>query len=149
MFLYDSDTVISTGTPRHINYESVLRDLNGVEGVKLAHNLHIWSLTMSKTAAAAHLALGKPGSTWVCHVLGQLYISRLTLHSSNSDPGANTQDVLDRASLLLQNRHDIHHTTLQVENYQEAMENCRTCQRRPKGSPPRAVKNQASSEFNA
>ena len=52
--------MIFIGTPRHINYEAVLQDLNAVDGVKLAHNLHIWSLTMSKTAAAAHLALGKP-----------------------------------------------------------------------------------------
>ena len=46
-------------TPRHVNYEEVKRDLGKVAGVKHAHSLHIWSLTLTRTALAAHLALGE------------------------------------------------------------------------------------------
>ena len=51
--------VIHTGTPRHIDYAAVLEDLQSIEGVRLAHSLYIWSLTLNKSALAAHLAVGK------------------------------------------------------------------------------------------
>lgn len=47
-----------SGTPKHIDYESVKADLESLEGVKHAHSLQIWSLTLNKTALAVHLALG-------------------------------------------------------------------------------------------
>ena len=50
-----------TAAPRHVNYADVKRDLQGIPGVKHAHSLHIWSLTLSRTALAAHLALGGCG----------------------------------------------------------------------------------------
>ena len=54
-----------TATPRHVNYEEVKRDLGKVAGVKHAHSLHIWSLTLTRTALAAHLALGEYRGVWV------------------------------------------------------------------------------------
>ncbi len=51
---------VFTGTPKHIDYEGVREALQELEGVKHAHSLHIWSLTLNKTALSAHLALG----TW-------------------------------------------------------------------------------------
>ena len=54
----------STGTPKHIDYEEVKADLCAVEGVRQAHSLHIWSLTLNRTALAAHLVLGM----WVWYV---------------------------------------------------------------------------------
>ena len=48
-----------TATPKHIDYEKVKRDLSSIPGVRTAHSLHIWSLTLNKTALAAHLVLGK------------------------------------------------------------------------------------------
>ena len=50
---------VLTGTPKHINYEAVKADLTGIEGVKHAHSLQIWSLTLNRTALAVHLALGQ------------------------------------------------------------------------------------------
>ena len=51
--------IAHTGTPRHISYAAVLKDLQSIEGVRLAHSLYIWSLTLNKSALAAHLAVGK------------------------------------------------------------------------------------------
>ena len=50
---------IFPGTPNHINFEEVKEDLEEIDGVKQAHSLHIWSLTLDKVALAAHLVLGK------------------------------------------------------------------------------------------
>ncbi|KAL5509432.1 hypothetical protein EMCRGX_G004806 [Ephydatia muelleri] len=79
----------------------VKRDLGKVAGVKHAHSLHIWSLTLTRTALAAHLAL---------------------------EPGVNYQDVLDAANAMLKTNHGIEQTTLQVEEYRIAMDTCHTCQ---------------------
>ena len=48
-----------TATPYHIQYDSVLQDLQCIPGVKHIHSLHIWSLTTSTVAISAHLATGK------------------------------------------------------------------------------------------
>ena len=47
------------GTPKHLDYEEVKGDLTSVQGVKQAHSLHIWSLTLNRTALSAHLVLRK------------------------------------------------------------------------------------------
>lgn len=99
--LRDALRVLMEGTPRHIDHEEVRNELDEIPGVKCAHSLHIWSLTLNKIALAAHLAV---------------------------EPGANNQEVLNRASQMLKERYSIHQTTLQVEEYQEAMDGCRTCQ---------------------
>eukprot|EP00731_Ephydatia_muelleri_P013414 Em0007g724a len=97
----DALLVLMEATPRHVNYEEVKRDLGKVAGVKHAHSLHIWSLTLTRTALAAHLAL---------------------------EPGVNYQDVLDAANAMLKTNHGIEQTTLQVEEYRIAMDTCHTCQ---------------------
>jgi Co/Zn/Cd efflux system component len=47
------------GAPRHIDYSTVLAALQSLDGVRLAHSLHLWSLSLSQTAATAHLAVGE------------------------------------------------------------------------------------------
>ena len=47
------------GTPKHINYKELKEDLEDVEGVRKAHSLYVWSLTLNRTALAAHLVIGK------------------------------------------------------------------------------------------
>ena len=48
-----------TGTPRNINFEEVRDTMLEMDGVKDLHDLHLWSLTMSKTAMSVHLAVGE------------------------------------------------------------------------------------------
>ena len=45
--------------PNNIKYEAVKEDLGKIAGVKQAHSLHIWSLTLDKVALSAHLVLGE------------------------------------------------------------------------------------------
>ena len=45
-----------------------------------------------------------------------------------SEPGVNGDEVLSRANLLLKEEHSITQTTLQVEGYQQVMDECGPCQ---------------------
>ena len=47
------------GVPRDINYKSLKEDLLSITGVVAAHGVHIWSLTTTQPALAAHLTVGK------------------------------------------------------------------------------------------
>ena len=47
------------GTPKHIDYKELKEELEEIDGVRKAHSLHIWSLTLNWTALAAHLVIGK------------------------------------------------------------------------------------------
>ncbi len=96
-----------TGTPSHIDYEDVKADLEEIHGVKQAHSLHIWSLTTTRTALSAHLTV---------------------------EPGINTQDILDEANRMVKETHDIAHTTLQVEDFTDLMNDCNTCQQKQERS---------------
>ena len=79
---------------------------------------------MSKTAIAAHLALGKD------HSINHPLTHPLTL--SLTEPGSDSQEVLDNASQMLKKEHHFAHTTLQVENYRTNMADCRGCSDTPK-----------------
>ena len=98
---YHSFFLVAVGTPSHIDYEDVKADLQEVAGVKQAHSLHIWSLTTTRTALSAHLAM---------------------------ETGVNAQEVLNKASKMLKDKHNIVHTTLQVEDHHDLMDDCGTCQ---------------------
>jgi zinc transporter 2 len=56
--LRDAMLVLMEGAPRNIDTEEVEDYLKKLPNVRHAHSIHIWSLTMSKTALAAHLAVG-------------------------------------------------------------------------------------------
>ena len=134
-----------------------------MEGVKHAHSLQIWSLTLNRTALAVHLALGvcvcvrvrvrvracvcvcacacvscACACACVCvhmcvcvlifphsHISSPFLLSLLVYPS---EPGANNQDVLERASCMLKEKYEINQTTLQVEAFEPTMEECHTCQ---------------------
>jgi len=49
----------SSGIPKGIDFNEVKETFLNVKGVKIVHNLRIWSLSMDKIAMSAHLAIGK------------------------------------------------------------------------------------------
>ena len=51
--------LLHPAAPKNIKYEAVKEDLGKIDGVKQAHSLHIWSLTLNKIALAAHLVIGE------------------------------------------------------------------------------------------
>lgn len=100
--LKDLAVVLMEGAPPGVDYALVVSNLTALPGVKMVHSLHVWALTLDKNACSVHLAI-----------------------DSNTDPEA----VLRDAQRVIRSRHQILHTTIQVERYQPLlMDNCHQCQ---------------------
>ncbi|XP_013784217.1 zinc transporter 2-like [Limulus polyphemus] len=98
----DAVHVLMEGFPRELNYAVIKTDLQNIQGVKMAHSLHIWSLTIDKNALAVHLAI---------------------------DPELDPHVVLRTAEYLVRQKYGIYHTTVQVEKYDPTtMLSCNACQ---------------------
>nr|KAF6430267.1 solute carrier family 30 member 3 [Molossus molossus] len=102
--LRDVLRVLMEGTPRNVGFEPVRDTLLSVPGVRAAHELHLWSLTLTYHVASAHLAI-----------------------DSTADPEA----VLAEATSRLHSRFGFSSSTLQVEQYQPEMAQCQRCQDPP------------------
>ncbi|MES1937345.1 cation diffusion facilitator family transporter [Salinisphaera hydrothermalis C27AD] len=85
--------VLMEGVPKGVDAAGVSRALADVEGVRSVHDLHIWSLSSSQRALAAHIE-----------------IARL----------ADWDTILPRLQTLLADRYAITHTTLQPEDRETA-----------------------------
>jgi solute carrier family 30 (zinc transporter), member 2 len=88
--LKDAFRVLMEATPSHIDPSKVSLDLQSIPGILHVHDLHIWSLSPSRTALAVHLQL---------------------------DPlrGISTDQILRNATILLKSRYGIQHATMQTE----------------------------------
>ncbi|XP_065332576.1 proton-coupled zinc antiporter SLC30A2-like [Cloeon dipterum] len=98
----DAVRVLMEGAPRHLDYSSVLNALQGIEGVRMAHSLQLWSLSLSQTAVTVHLAV---------------------------DSSVDRDHVLNIANKLLRRKFNISMSTVQIERFQpDLMNNCAQCQ---------------------
>ncbi|XP_064594797.1 proton-coupled zinc antiporter SLC30A2-like [Liolophura sinensis] len=103
--LRDTLRVILEGVPSELKYMEILKDLESIDGVEMAHGLHLWSLTIDKNAIAVHLAI---------------------------DSNADFERVLSISSTKLRNQYNFYHCTVQVERYNhELMSTCNRCQGGP------------------
>ncbi|WP_419419339.1 cation diffusion facilitator family transporter [Legionella sp. D16C41] len=84
----DSFRLIIDGVPRGISWLSVLEVLKSEEGVEQVHDLHIWALSTQENALSAHLYMPNKPLTDVAR---------------------------QRLIQVLKDKHNIHHTTIQVE----------------------------------
>jgi cobalt-zinc-cadmium efflux system protein len=82
----DAVGILMESTPGHLDPSKVMGDLQGIPGVKEAHDLHIWSVSSGKLALSVHLI------------------------------SENAETVLAGANSLLQEKYGIVHTTIQVEH---------------------------------
>lgn len=99
--LKDAVVILMEGVPRNVDYKMVRKELNSINGVRMVHSLHVWSLTTSCSAMAVHLAV---------------------------EPGTETQLVLSNASDLVCRKFGFSFTTIQVEYYiEDTMSSCLRC----------------------
>jgi zinc transporter 2 len=95
--------VLMEGVPSNVNYKKILDDLLRLPGVRNAHSLHIWSLSLQKIALSVHIAID----------VDQDYLT-----------------VLNDAQEMLRREHTITRVTIQIEPYDEQiMNSCETCRR--------------------
>ena len=80
--------ILVQAAPAGLDLPGLQADLRGLDGVVDVHDLHVWTLTSEMDVASVHLM--------VCE-------------------GTDGHAVLDRARVVLRDRHGIDHATLQVE----------------------------------
>jgi cobalt-zinc-cadmium efflux system protein len=84
----DSLRILVESAPAHIDVDHVTRDLEQIEGVLEAHDLHVWTITSGMDAMSVHLQV---------------------------QPDSDMHAVLDQARDVLRDEHHITHATVQVE----------------------------------
>ncbi|GAB1597705.1 zinc transporter 2-like isoform X1 [Argonauta hians] len=99
--LRDIINVLMEGVPRSLKFSQVKDILNNVPGVKSIHNLRMWCLTTNKIALSVHLAVDQ-----------------------HSDP----LKIMREATNILTTRFGQMDVTIQVEEFEENMNDCVQCQ---------------------
>lgn len=133
------EQALLAGTPRGLEFDSVKEVLLGVSGVKGAHNLHLWALTLSHHAVSVHVAVGEcpmhgpassrspqgmaGGDPLAAH---EPELSHAALQSP--DASADPETVLREATTQLQSKFGFASCTVQVERYWEETAACQHCQ---------------------
>lgn len=84
----DALRILVESAPVHVDVEEVAHDLQQLDGVVDAHDLHVWTITSGMDAVSVHLQVR---------------------------PGTDMHAVLDQAREVLRDRHHITHATVQVE----------------------------------
>jgi cobalt-zinc-cadmium efflux system protein len=80
--------ILVESAPAHIDVDHITRDLERLDGVVEAHDLHVWTITSGMDAMSVHLQVRR---------------------------GTDMHAVLDQARDLLRDHHHIAHATVQVE----------------------------------
>jgi hypothetical protein len=110
----------------------VERDLKTLPGILEVHDLHIWALTIGKTALSVHVKSNEdPALYGACDTarVALRVLSSLCLfvfsYADRMCALANGCSILRRANKMLRKKHGIKHTTIQVQRDECA--NCTDC----------------------
>lgn len=89
----ESLRIFLQGTPSNIDTDEVYRDIAGVDRVKSVHGLHIWSISSTEVFLSCHICVDGGGTI-------------------------DTDSIIQKVNLLLEEKFNILHTTIQIENTQ-------------------------------
>ncbi|CAG4958360.1 unnamed protein product [Parnassius apollo] len=96
----DTLLVLMEGSPRDVDFQEVANTFLSLPGVLRVHNLRMWALSLDKTALSAHLAIRS---------------------------GVSPQKILEQATRLLHEKFNFFEMTLQIEEFNDGMEECSQC----------------------
>ncbi|XP_013175841.1 PREDICTED: zinc transporter 2-like isoform X1 [Papilio xuthus] len=96
----DTLLVLMEGSPRGLDFQDVANTFLSLPGVVRIHNLRMWALSLDKTALSAHLAIRS---------------------------GISPQKVLEQATRLVHEKYNFFEMTLQIEEFNDGMEECSQC----------------------
>lgn len=126
----DTINVLMEGLPKGVDFVQVSDTFLGIDGVLKVHNLRIWALSLDKIALSAHLAISTIHQAYFSLFFFFFKFKKIKLknHSRTlSVPGINPQNVLATASKNIRSKYNFFEMTLQVEEFQEKMDNCLKC----------------------
>jgi len=86
----ESVDILLESTPRDVDIDAMIKDIQQIEGVRSVHDVHVWSITQSLRALSAHI------------LMDDVQISA----------GAQTQRQINQ---LVTGKYNISHATLQLE----------------------------------
>jgi cobalt-zinc-cadmium efflux system protein len=101
----ESVRILMEGVPYGVETSAIEAAMLQQEGVCCIHDLHIWTISGSKIALAAHVVL--------------------------SGPDADGDEVLGALNRTLNRKFDIDHTTIQIETSHDVLQDCRGASCRP------------------
>jgi cobalt-zinc-cadmium efflux system protein len=90
LIIRESVEILLEGTPRDIDVEVLVKDIQQVSGVRGVHDLHVWSITQNMRALSAHVLV-------------------------DDEPISVAAEVQRGVNMLLQEQYNIAHATLQLE----------------------------------
>ena len=90
LIIRESVEILLEGTPRDIDVEVMVKDIQQVPGVRGVHDLHVWSITQSMRALSAHVLV-------------------------DDEPLSVGAEIQREINAVLQQRYNIAHATLQLE----------------------------------
>ena len=88
--LREGINILLEGVPRSINYQQLKKDMEEVDGAISVHDLHIWTISSSRLALSAHII-----------------VPAQSTHAG--------QEIMQAIKILLRDKYNINHTTLQIE----------------------------------
>lgn len=84
--------IFMQGVPEHLEFDKILKDILGVDGVKNVHCLHIWSVNSNEAFLSCHICIDE------------------------SKGVKNTDRIIQNINEVLLKNHNINHTVIQTEN---------------------------------
>jgi cobalt-zinc-cadmium efflux system protein len=90
LIIRESVEILLEGTPRDIDVEALVKDIQQVTGVRGVHDLHVWSITQNMRALSAHVLV-------------------------NDEPISVGSGIQRQINAVLNTRYNIAHATLQLE----------------------------------
>lgn len=113
--------------PSNLDYNSLLRSLQGLNGVRHVHSLNVWSLTLDTNALTVHLAVGKFSFTTSKPIQFRSNIAE-TIFVPFTDDMVDRDVLLLQAQKLITNQFNILYQTIQIEKYHsKCMHTCQHC----------------------
>jgi len=93
----DCTRIFLEGTPKEVDIMEVKSEIEGVEGVKEVHDLHVWTITSGMDALSGHIVVKD-------QMLSQ------------------SQVILSRLNDMLKEKFGLYHSTLQLENQNDLIQ---------------------------
>lgn len=118
---FETVKVLMEGTPTYLDYTEIKSLFLDIDGVKRVHNLRVWGLSIDKVAMSAHLAIGKLFDIFFTFVYFNLFSSLCV------DTHAVPEEVLRMAIKRIHAQYSFFETTLQIERFEDEMEECTQC----------------------
>ena len=93
----DCTRIFLEGTPKEVDIMEVKSEIEGVEGVKEVHDLHVWTITSGMDALSGHIVV-------------------------NDQMLSQSQVILSRLNDMLKEKFGLYHSTLQLENQNDLIQ---------------------------